>query len=130
MKNPLTPAGIEPATFRFVAQHLNHCATAVRLLNVGQYRIYTKTTLNFIQFLQFQSQDWLKIVPNSADVDSKGYTSVFSGASAKLPDRSEIVRALLDPKVHASCLGMAYLSKKIPELSLVPPGGRCHFGIN
>ena len=29
MKNPLTPAGIEPATFRFVAQHFNHCATAV-----------------------------------------------------------------------------------------------------
>jgi len=29
MKSPLTPAGIEPATFRFVAQHLNHCATAV-----------------------------------------------------------------------------------------------------
>jgi len=29
MKNPLTPAGIEPATFRFVAQHLDHCATAV-----------------------------------------------------------------------------------------------------
>jgi len=28
-KNSLTPAGIEPATFRFVAQHLNHCATAV-----------------------------------------------------------------------------------------------------
>jgi len=29
MKNPLTPAGIEPETFRFVAQRLNHCATAV-----------------------------------------------------------------------------------------------------
>jgi len=29
VKNPLTPAGIEPATFRFVARHLNHCATAV-----------------------------------------------------------------------------------------------------
>ena len=29
MKDPLTPAGIEPATFRFVAQHINHCATAV-----------------------------------------------------------------------------------------------------
>ena len=29
MKNPLTPTGIEPATFRFVAQHLKHCATAV-----------------------------------------------------------------------------------------------------
>ena len=24
----MTPAGIEPATFRFVAQHFNHCATA------------------------------------------------------------------------------------------------------
>ena len=28
MKNSLTPAGMEPATFRFVAQNLNHCATA------------------------------------------------------------------------------------------------------
>jgi len=36
MKNPLTPAGIEPATYRFVAQHLNHCATAVPLY----YSIY------------------------------------------------------------------------------------------
>ena len=26
---PLTPAGIEPVTFRIVAQHLYHCATAV-----------------------------------------------------------------------------------------------------
>jgi len=32
MKNPLTPAGIEPATFRFIAQHFNHCATAVPVL--------------------------------------------------------------------------------------------------
>ena len=26
---PMTPSRIEPVTFRFVAQHLNHCATAV-----------------------------------------------------------------------------------------------------
>ena len=32
MENPMTPAGIEPATFRFVAQHLNHCATALLFL--------------------------------------------------------------------------------------------------
>jgi len=28
-KNPLTPAGIEIATFGFVSQHLKHCANAV-----------------------------------------------------------------------------------------------------
>jgi len=28
----MTPAGIEPATFRFVAQHLNHCAIAVSVI--------------------------------------------------------------------------------------------------
>ena len=30
----MTTAGIEPATFRIVAQHLNHCATAVPLVNL------------------------------------------------------------------------------------------------
>ena len=29
VKIPLTPARIELATFRFVSQHLNHCATLV-----------------------------------------------------------------------------------------------------
>jgi len=31
----MTPAGIEPVVFRFVAQHLNHCATAVPNSNTG-----------------------------------------------------------------------------------------------
>jgi hypothetical protein len=31
MKNSMTPSGIEPATFWFVVQYLNHCATAVPL---------------------------------------------------------------------------------------------------
>jgi len=39
-KIPVTPSGIEPATFRFVAQHLNHCDTAVPLLNKVWDRMY------------------------------------------------------------------------------------------
>ena len=39
MKNQLTPAGIEPATFRFVAQNLKHCATAVPTVK-GKYVNY------------------------------------------------------------------------------------------
>jgi len=38
----MKPSGIKPATFRFVAQHLNHCATAVP--NRNQYQEY------FLQF--------------------------------------------------------------------------------
>ena len=43
MKNPMTPAGIEPATFQFVTQHLNHCTEQKkkRLKHVVEiYRIY------------------------------------------------------------------------------------------
>jgi len=29
----MTPSGIEPVTFRFVAQRLNLCATTVRIMN-------------------------------------------------------------------------------------------------
>jgi hypothetical protein len=36
-KSPMTPSGIEPATFRFVAQYLNHCATAVPVHTVYTY---------------------------------------------------------------------------------------------
>ena len=37
MKNPLTPAGIDPATFRFVSQQLNHRATVVPFYSVMEY---------------------------------------------------------------------------------------------
>jgi hypothetical protein len=57
-KNPMTPYGFEPATFRFVAQILNHCTNAIhykmltKYLHTTQwkcfafYAIYT-LTLNF-----------------------------------------------------------------------------------
>jgi len=43
----MTPAGIEQATFRFVAQHLNHCATAVPVLQeTSQIRVSRQARTN------------------------------------------------------------------------------------
>ena len=49
----MTPAGIEPATFRFVAQHLNHCATAIPDLTVHVLFIDVVHALGLLQhFIQ------------------------------------------------------------------------------
>jgi len=39
----MTPPGIQPATFRFVAQHLKHCATAVPVTEQVIIRLITDT---------------------------------------------------------------------------------------
>ena len=56
MKNPLTPAGIEPTTFRFEAQHLNHCANTVpsdlpknEINTFCQQKYITATKCSFIE---------------------------------------------------------------------------------
>ena len=36
----MTPSGVEPATFRFVAQHLNHCSTAVPAFYVDRWNYF------------------------------------------------------------------------------------------
>ena len=51
----MTPSEIEPVTFRFVAQHLNHCATAVPtelwyfniLLNAVNYFSMVQNPMNY-----------------------------------------------------------------------------------
>jgi len=47
----MTPAGIEPATFRFVAQHLKHCATAVSTHVVYASNIINIRTVRDLQFV-------------------------------------------------------------------------------
>jgi hypothetical protein len=69
MKNSMTPSGIEPATFWFVAQYLNHCATAVPLMG---YKAHISVRLIYllsfptcrteltqrVTFLNCPSQHW------------------------------------------------------------------------
>jgi hypothetical protein len=57
-KIPMTPSVIEPATFWFVAQHLNHCSTAVPTLvcNDTYYSTLFRdviTTFDFISLYYF-----------------------------------------------------------------------------
>ena len=51
----MTPSGVEPANFRFLAQHFKHCATAVpqqitKLLKKGNLFNYLETVLYEVQF--------------------------------------------------------------------------------
>ena len=49
----MTPAGIEPATFRFVAQHLNHCATHAHTF------VYIHTCINTCFHTYVQTYIWI-----------------------------------------------------------------------
>jgi len=75
----MTSAGIEPTTFRFVAQHLNHCATAACVV-----------------FVAFSRQHWLH-----EDASVLGYTCVacrVSFVSLHLMHHHDLHRQLLISK--------------------------------
>jgi len=60
MKNPLTPTGIEIATYRFVAQHLNHCATAVKGVIIFMLCVFVLVFYIYCQSFAAQSVDSLR----------------------------------------------------------------------
>jgi len=64
----MTPSGIEPETFQFVAQHLNHSCGAGRLRNNGVTFRKTRTSFNttklagnFATFMTFYLFDFTNI---------------------------------------------------------------------
>jgi hypothetical protein len=47
----VTPSGIEPATFRFVAQYLNHCATAVPIASGIAEKVPESFSIQMLDYL-------------------------------------------------------------------------------
>jgi len=55
----MTPTEVEPATFRFVAQHINHCAATSNYMDLSTY-----LSANFVsnsQIFWYQCPDQYKI---------------------------------------------------------------------
>jgi hypothetical protein len=51
----MTPSGIEPATFRFVAQHINHCGIAVPRTSVRNFQYSLRNNTEKRSFLLLRS---------------------------------------------------------------------------
>ena len=79
----MTPAGIEPATFRFVAQHLNHCATAVPNKSgvTTEIRCVTKTEV-------YNDVFEVTVARNKAEIMSHGNDIIHMSAASELCIRS------------------------------------------
>ena len=69
-KIPMTATGKEPATFRFVAQHLNHCATAVPLVSLVQ-NLYLAQQIFLVQIKQLIQENNAKCWSHSIGIQKK-----------------------------------------------------------
>jgi len=89
----MTSAGIEPATFRFVAQHLNHCATAIPIqvsINLWKFNGNGLQTLLNTATRDFSSHFLLSLAPCSVACSSR-----YIASDTQLADDVFSLRALL-----------------------------------
>ena len=87
----MTPAGIEPATFRFIAQLLNHCATVVP--HLGPY-ILPNIFLSKIS----TACSFFANVHVSAPYDTTGLISILHNTILVHLDKSTVIpRLTSDP---------------------------------
>ena len=119
----MTPAGIEPATFRFVAQHLNHCATAVPPQKIIYSRISRDSeekneTSKFIFFLYFSDRASQYIYLNINQLDALNSIMSLFHASTCFEHKclsSGGQNCILQPLVSHLCTGWPPINVMIPE---------------
>jgi len=56
----MTPAGIEPATFRIVAQHLNDCANGIPKILLEKCKIYKLVYVEFCGGVDIKLEPYLE----------------------------------------------------------------------
>jgi hypothetical protein len=56
-KIPMTPSGIEPATFRFVVQYLKNCATAVPTIKINNLHSSTEAYKTYVHIYSDTKQN-------------------------------------------------------------------------
>ena len=97
MKNPLTPDGIEPATFRFVAQHLNHCP--LHILGVCLYSLSLLSGMQIAWFLRYIILSSVKcLVVHTSYIPTKSHK------------RQEFRRKNIEHKMHVLILSTTSVS--------------------
>jgi len=135
---PMTPSGIEPATFRFVAQRLNHWATAVpyylylnrRTWWRGQTQNLTHPHSNFHKisqermtaFRQIKQKSLLEYV--NRKLSSHQYDNLFLDINQSSPSTSKLQSM---DSFRVSFRKVARATKGIQTFRLRPAGG--HFVI-
>jgi len=63
----MTPAGIEPVAFRFVAEHLNNCATAASDGHIDARNMYRRENkIKTLNVLRSIAPSWLNLYSHCA----------------------------------------------------------------
>ena len=85
-KIPMTPSGIEPTTFRFVVQHLNHCATAVPICWVSRtfprdVTVTTRFSAVHVPYLNLWNPHYLQRVTGCTSIICDLFVLICSNSS-------------------------------------------------